>query len=67
MVAAFKKIFPALALAALSFHTGAARADTFPSKPIRIIVSTSPGGLTDLLSRTVGKLMSDALGQQVVI
>jgi len=67
MVAAFKKIFPALALAALTFQTGAAHADTFPSKPIRIIVSTSPGGLTDLLSRTVGKLMSDALGQQVVI
>ncbi|MBP7565815.1 MAG: tripartite tricarboxylate transporter substrate binding protein [Burkholderiaceae bacterium] len=43
------------------------QADTFPAKPIRIIASTSPGGMTDLLSRTVAKLMGDALGQSVVV
>jgi tripartite-type tricarboxylate transporter receptor subunit TctC len=53
---------------ALSMLTvGVAQADTFPNKPIRIIASTSPGGLTDLLARTVAKLMGDGLGQSVVV
>jgi tripartite-type tricarboxylate transporter receptor subunit TctC len=55
-------LFSLLALAAGGVH-----ADTFPSKPVRIIASTSPGGLTDLLSRTVAKFMGESLGQQVVV
>jgi tripartite-type tricarboxylate transporter receptor subunit TctC len=45
----------------------AALADTFPSKPIRIIVPAAPGGTTDIASRLVGKRMSDLLGQPVVV
>jgi tripartite-type tricarboxylate transporter receptor subunit TctC len=44
-----------------------ALAQPFPSKAIRIIVSTSPGGLTDLLSRTSGQQVSEAVGQPVVV
>ena len=44
-----------------------AQTDAFPAKPIRIIASTSPGGLTDLLARNLGRLMSESLGQQVVV
>ena len=65
--AALSKIVPVIALPALALAASPGRADTFPSKPIRLIVSTSPGGLTDLVARTVGKLMADGLGQSVVI
>jgi tripartite-type tricarboxylate transporter receptor subunit TctC len=61
------KAVPALVLALLVTVAGSARADTFPAKPIRIIASTSPGGMTDLLARTVGKLMGDSLGQPVLV
>ena len=42
-------------------------AQSFPSKPIKIIVSTSPGGLTDLISRNSGQSVSEAMGQPVVV
>lgn len=44
-----------------------AEAQAFPSKPIRIIVSTSPGGLTDLISRNTGQSVTESTGQPVVV
>ena len=44
-----------------------ALAQPFPSKPIRIIVSTSPGGLTDLISRNSGQSVTESTGQPVVV
>ena len=44
-----------------------ASAQTFPAKPIKIIVPTSPGGLNDLLSRTLAQLISESVGQPVVV
>lgn len=46
---------------------GNAMAQAFPNKPIRIIVPYSPGGTTDLLARTVGKHLSDAWKQPVIV
>jgi tripartite-type tricarboxylate transporter receptor subunit TctC len=42
-------------------------AQTFPEKPIRIVVPFAPGGGTDLVARTLGSVMSQELGQPVVI
>lgn len=42
------------------------RAQTFPSRPIRLIISFAPGGPTDLIARTVAKEMSRVLGQAIV-
>jgi tripartite-type tricarboxylate transporter receptor subunit TctC len=39
----------------------------YPNKPIRIIVPTSPGGGTDLVTRTVGLKLSELIGNPVVI
>ncbi|MFN0304995.1 MAG: Bug family tripartite tricarboxylate transporter substrate binding protein [Burkholderiales bacterium] len=42
-------------------------AQTFPTKPIRIIVPYAPGGSPDTLGRTLAQASADALGQQIVI
>ena len=42
-------------------------AQTYPSKPIRMICPFAPGGGTDFVARIVGKELSDALGQSLVI
>jgi tripartite-type tricarboxylate transporter receptor subunit TctC len=39
----------------------------FPSKPIRILVPTTAGGVPDVLARSVGRRMAEALGQAVLI
>ena len=52
----------------LSFALGgAAFAQGYPSKPIRLIVPYPPGGGTDFFARTLGAKMSELLGQPVVI
>ncbi|HUQ76671.1 MAG TPA: tripartite tricarboxylate transporter substrate binding protein [Burkholderiales bacterium] len=40
---------------------------TFPSKPIRIIVPYAPGGTTDIVGRQMGQRMSEVLAQPVVV
>src|SRR5438876_3931731 len=55
-----------LALAALAFAASAA-AQSFPSKPVRLVVSYPPGGAADLMARLVAPKMQEALGQPVVV
>ena len=45
----------------------AAAAQTYPAKPIRIIVHFPPGGPTDLVARSVGQKLTEAWGQQVIV
>ena len=44
-----------------------AQAQTYPSKPIRMIVPFPPGGTTDILARAIGAELTKAWGQPVVI
>ena len=46
---------------------GSAFAQAWPNKPIRMIVPYTPGGYTDLMARTVGQKLSEALGQQFYV
>jgi len=62
-----KKFCTAVAIAASSLITAPANAQTFPSKPITIIVPFAAGGPSDVLSRTIGERMHAILNQTVVI
>jgi tripartite-type tricarboxylate transporter receptor subunit TctC len=42
-------------------------AQAWPSKPIRLVVPYPPGGSTDLLARTIGAKVGEALGQQIIV
>jgi tripartite-type tricarboxylate transporter receptor subunit TctC len=56
-----------LALAASAAIICGASAQTYPSKPITMIVPFAAGGPTDIVARMVGENMSKTLGQQVVV
>jgi tripartite-type tricarboxylate transporter receptor subunit TctC len=53
--------------AALPLVPRFARAQTYPTKPVRIIVGFAPGGGTDILARLIGQWLSERLGQPFVI
>src|SRR3977135_2433230 len=42
-------------------------ADTYPSRPIRVIILVVPGGGADITSRAVGQKLTEAWGQQVIV
>ncbi|HYL23753.1 MAG TPA: tripartite tricarboxylate transporter substrate binding protein [Burkholderiales bacterium] len=56
----------AVLLAALVV-VSAAVAQPFPSRPVKIVVPTTPGGATDALSRSIGARLSEIWGQPVVV
>lgn len=56
----------AVAASCLAVVPGAL-AQEWPAKPVRIIVSFAPGGVTDLVARAIQPRLSEALGQPVVI
>lgn len=56
-----------LALSAAVWLPEPARADSYPSKPIKLMVPAAAGGGTDVLGRLVASALSDELGQQVIV
>lgn len=44
-----------------------ARADTFPSRPIHLLVGFPPGGAADIIARLTGQILSERLGQSFVV
>ncbi len=44
-----------------------AQAQSYPNKPIRMIVISAPGGSTDMLARSLGRALTDGLGQTIVL
>jgi tripartite-type tricarboxylate transporter receptor subunit TctC len=62
--------FAALAritLSGLLLSGVAAHAQTYPTKPIRMVVASAAGGILDTVGRTIAAKLSESLGQQVVI
>jgi tripartite-type tricarboxylate transporter receptor subunit TctC len=62
------KIFSTvLTIALASLFKPALAQETYPSKPIRIVVGFSPGGSADILARLMGQRFSETMGQQVIV
>jgi len=53
--------------AALPAVSRLASAQTYPARPVRIIVPYAPGGTTDIVARLIGQSLSERLGQQFII
>jgi tripartite-type tricarboxylate transporter receptor subunit TctC len=57
----------AAAAGALPAVSRSARAQTYPTRPVRIIVGWPAGGTTDIATRLMGQWLSERLGQPFVI
>lgn len=53
--------------ALIAFGLGAASAESYPSKPIRLIVPYAPGGAADITARVIGQKLTERLGVPVII
>ena len=61
-----RAIVAALSIASLGIAPQAL-AQTFPSKPLRIVVPFAAGGTSDILARTLGQKLTESMGQQVIV
>jgi tripartite-type tricarboxylate transporter receptor subunit TctC len=59
--------FIAVAFAFVSSSLVHAQAQSYPVKPIRLVVPFTPGGPNDILARLIGQKMSESWGQQVIV
>lgn len=57
----------ALIAVALAAGTGLAAAQSYPSRPIRIVVPFTPGSVTDVVARIIGEKIGTSTGQTVVV
>jgi tripartite-type tricarboxylate transporter receptor subunit TctC len=57
----------ALGLFALALPAATARAQDYPTRPVRWVVPYPPGGTTDVLARLIGEYLSRKMGQQFFI
>ena len=62
-----KRMLQALVLATLVLLPSIGWTQTYPSKPIRLVVPYPPGGGADLLARAIGKKLGEDLKQSVVV
>ncbi|GGH60981.1 ABC transporter substrate-binding protein [Comamonas phosphati] len=62
-----RSLLAATAAGLLAAPLLATAADPWPTKPIRLIVPYPPGGSSDIIARSIGKVMSEELGQPIVI
>src|ERR671925_2300708 len=63
----FARALAAALLAASILVTGSASSQTYPSRPITLVVPYPPGGATDAIARIMQDSMSQSLGQQIII
>ena len=57
----------ALALGSVAILSPEALAQTYPTKPIRLVVTSAPGSGPDIMARMIGAKLTEALGQHIVV
>ena len=57
----------ACAVGALAFHAPQASAQTYPDRPVKIVVGFAPGGTNDILARLVAAKLQEKLGQGFIV
>jgi tripartite-type tricarboxylate transporter receptor subunit TctC len=57
----------AIAALAVAAFAGAAHAQQWPTKPVRVIVNVAPGGVADITARVLGARLGETLGQPFVV
>ena len=62
-----KKIACCMAATGMAMLAGVCTAQSYPSKPVRILVGFAPGGGTDIMARSVGAKLSESMKQQFVV
>ena len=62
-----KVLIPCLSLLASLAAPSAHSAEAYPVRPVRIVVPTGAGGITDILARAIAQKLGDELGQQVIV
>jgi len=67
MLMRYKFATACTAMLTMIFAVASAQAQTYPGKPVRVIIPWPPGGLTDVAGRLVFTKMSEAMGQQFII
>src|SRR5689334_10535744 len=60
-------LWMSVAIAASAFAGDIALAQSYPTRPIRMLVGYVPGGATDLGARMLAARFSESLGQQVIV
>jgi len=54
-------------MSVLALPVGQAQAQSWPNRPIRMVVAVAPGGSTDVIARIVGTRLGERIGQPVVV
>ena len=62
-----KFLYLAAGAAALPAVSRAAKAQTYPTRPVRLIAGFPPGGVVDVFARLIGQWLSERLGQPIII
>ena len=66
-IAALSAFCSVLVLCPVAVFQAEAVAQTYPTKPIRMVVTNAPGAGADVIARLIGSKLSEGLGQQIVI
>jgi tripartite-type tricarboxylate transporter receptor subunit TctC len=67
MIGTIARSLAAAVTVALIANAGPVQAQTYPTRPVRLVVPFGPGGVADITARLVTEKMTAAMGQQVIV